>query len=459
MTRVGPRGCPWSGVGGEGLGGPGPVGRWVQSLPTLSFLGRRMTAGGGAIVMGVCSTPAHARDRVVEMSPVPASFAMRRQTHQTERRARPCRVPACQNRRLTSPQRPGQCGLDAGACAQSRTSEPRRNGLLPRGQQPCPPAVAHLTSLMVSMSCSLPQTGFGPELHAEMVPSAIALPLAYAFPGCAITSTRMVWVLFVHPTCADPNPLAIFLLTLSVRVTKTDAVLAPAHSILSVTLTPAPLATSVAGDTSWICSSSGGEKKATAGPAGATAAIVAPPATATAARAFFVLNRCRITVVLSFGGQGARAADRVIDGAARPASTATVSGIAGTCQRKSKPLCTAKAVTPATAPAHRAGSGRSTRARHSKRPAAAMKMASSAAPMMPRSVSTCRYPSWTYRSTRKPPPGPVQRRVACPGPTPASGCCPIRRSAAPVSPDRSGEARLNRVPASARSALWTPGAW
>src|ERR1022692_4591199 len=222
---------------------------------------------------------------------------------------------------------------------------------------PAPPAVAHLTSLMVSMSCSLPQTGFGPELHAEMVPSAIALPLAYAFPGCAITSTRMVWVLFVHPTCADPNPLAIFLLTLSVRVTKTEAVLAPAHSILSVTLTPAPLATSVAGDTSWICSSSGGEKKATAGPAGATAAIAAPPTTATAARAFFVLNRCRITVVLSFGGQGARAADRVIDGAARPTSTATLSGIAGTCQRKSKPLCTAKAVTPATAPAHRAGSG------------------------------------------------------------------------------------------------------
>ena len=138
MTRVGPRGCPWSGVGGEGLGGPGPVGRWVQSLPTLSFLGRRMTAGGWAIVMGVCSTPAHARDRVVEMSPVPASFAMRRQTHQTERRARPCRVPACQNRRLTSPRRPGQCGLGTGACAQSRTSEPRRNGLLPRGQQPCP---------------------------------------------------------------------------------------------------------------------------------------------------------------------------------------------------------------------------------------------------------------------------------------------------------------------------------
>src|SRR5450432_2971834 len=80
--------------------------------------------------------------------------------------------------------------------------------LLPRGQQPCPPTVVHLTSLMVSMSCSLPQTGFGPELHAEMVPSAIALPVAYAFPGCAITSTRMVWVLSVHPTCADPNPLA-----------------------------------------------------------------------------------------------------------------------------------------------------------------------------------------------------------------------------------------------------------
>src|SRR5256885_1224734 len=113
---------------------------------------------------------------------------------------------------------------------------------------------------MVRWSCSLPQT-LELGVQAEMKPSAIPVPFLKTLPDCAVTCTRTVWFWLVHPTCVDPKPLAIWLPERSVRLTSTKADRAPAHSIWTVRSAPAPLATSVAGEFTWISSRSGGEKK------------------------------------------------------------------------------------------------------------------------------------------------------------------------------------------------------
>src|SRR5262245_3278147 len=167
----------------------------------------------------------------------------------------------------------------------------------PAARRPWIRAPDYLPMLMVRRSSSLPQNLGLWEVHAKMKPSAIPVPFLKTRPGCAITCTRTVWL--VHPTCADPKPLAIWLPERSVRLTSREAVRAPAHSIWSARSTPAPLATSVPGEFTWICSRSGGEKNPSAGAAEPTAAMAAPPAIARPARVF-LLRRKRCIAVRPF---------------------------------------------------------------------------------------------------------------------------------------------------------------
>ena len=243
-------------------------------------------------------------------------------------------------------------------------------------------AADYLPMSMVRWSCSLPQT-LELGVQAEMKPSAIPVPFLKTLPDCAVTCTRTVWFWLVHPTCVDPKPLAIWLPERSVRLTSTKADRAPAHSIWTVRSAPAPLATSVAGEFTWISSRSGGEKNPAPGrPSPRQLWRLHPRSRARPGPSYRAGN---VHLSSSFHwtgeGKGVRATHGWPMEYARPAIAPTVRGIAGTCQMKSKALCRRKAAAAAAAPAQAARRGGRGRARQSNWPTAARNAAASTAPM------------------------------------------------------------------------------
>ena len=110
---------------------------------------------------------------------------------------------------------------------------------------------------MIGSTCWLAQE-LKSAVQAVTLAFAIAVPLLNALPAVTegnppnvgVTSTRLVWLVPVHPTVVLPTPTATSLPARSVRLSEIPAVVpeGPEHSVVTRTLTPAPLATSVAGE-------------------------------------------------------------------------------------------------------------------------------------------------------------------------------------------------------------------
>src|SRR6266536_615870 len=226
---------------------------------------------------------------------------------------------------------------------------------------------------MTSLSVSLPQvTLLQPKISAV----ATASPFLKVLAPVARTRTVICSPDPVQPTLVEPKPWATPEPDFWVTVTSTNTVPVALQVTSTGTCTAAPLASSVAGDSTWTSRNSPPEKNATAGPAVANHA--SRPPTRTAATAVATLMRRLVLIgFLYMGGDGGGGGAVSGAGSAAPTSSVTVSTMAGRCQTKSKPLWVAKAAAAAAAPAQVAPGPPVARARHSRQAIATSRTASS----------------------------------------------------------------------------------